>query len=294
MKIGNKSREVLQLKGGETPSREEVRGFSEVDSIKILGRWIQNNAGVEEDWQQTKGKILAAHWANLEDSGAGLTSAGRCTDRIRCFNNATVGIVASASPSQPRSNVLACKYDKLQQDLIARLCPYAKPAATQWPEWGKMRAKWARGHIKKPWSSLGQRRQTKWYEHLQRHPHSWPSRMLKLARPSWLQEKRRSNYGTIPSALRSLFAGRTGTRVSSEHVAPKWSECFAARNKELAKFFPLGDRCPLEPAREEHAPHVRIQYDADGARRIWLNGEEVDSSSVPIENDEENAGATSS
>ena len=101
LRIGEKSREVLQMKGGETPERSEVRGFSEVDTIKILGRWIQNTAGVEEDWQQTKATLLAANWANLEDNSAGLTTVSRSCERVRCFNSATVGIVASASPSQP-------------------------------------------------------------------------------------------------------------------------------------------------------------------------------------------------
>ena len=81
-----------------------------------MDKWLQNNAGIEDDWQQTKANVLTACWSNAEDEHAGLTTKSHSKDRMKLFKTATQGIVAAAAAAQPWSDVMAEKYEKLQLD----------------------------------------------------------------------------------------------------------------------------------------------------------------------------------
>ena len=105
-----------------------------MDAMKVMCKWLQINAGVEDDWQQTKANVVADRWSNLEDENTGLAAKNCSRERVKLFNSATQGIVAAASAAQPWSEVLAKKYDKLQEAMIVRLCPCAKPDSMAWTQ----------------------------------------------------------------------------------------------------------------------------------------------------------------
>ena len=263
------SKIVLDVKGSEPFDPAEFKAFS---TMKCLGVHHQDNGGSLEDWENTKKRILAAFFANLEDPFEGYADQGMrsAAARLRLFKNATRGVIGFSSPGWSLSEPLQAKITKLELDLTMKLCPYSKCEQTSWTQWNRVRKLWAEDKIPKgkSWLDLAKQRQLGWYQHAQRHPDKWVFKLLQIDTPTDLERMRRSNYKTLPRWARTPNSGRTETRCVRERVASRWSESFSKLFPEAAAEKPLGLK---EPKRQR----VQDIFD-DGAKRAFF--EHVDPS----------------
>ena len=106
------------------------------------------------------------------------------------------------------------------------------------------------------------RRQRQYYEHLSRHTMSWPARLLKVHKPEFLQEQRRSHWATLPLSARSLLSSRTGTRACRQKIATRYAEGLLAHTPSLAKLPPLGEGEPVERVQMLLQNEIMVQIEA--------------------------------
>merc|ERR1712224_921472 len=64
------------------------------------------------------------------------------------------------------------------------------------------------------WSKIVQKRLCNWFDHVERHPESWISRLLRTNAESWLESRR------LPfvNGRWTLRAGRTCTRANAGYI----------------------------------------------------------------------------
>ena len=79
----------------------------------------------------------------------------------------------------------------------------------------------------KPWSKFIWEQTQRYIDHCQRHPESWPMRILSWRGPGWYAN-RRAELMPGEDSTRSARAGRTLTRSQPRRVVKRWLDGFVA------------------------------------------------------------------
>lgn len=144
-------------------------------------------------------------------------SVGRYIYVIRCVSTSSVDFLTPMWPLTPgRLNRL----NRLQTHFLAKAMGH-KPRCSEVPSVYFQRIHLDANRMAKvigQWAGRWQTAQTRWYEHVQRHPESFLNKLINRRSDEWLSARRRENA----SGKNTSLAGRIRSRVIVERVQPRW------------------------------------------------------------------------
>ena len=183
-------------------------------NMKCLGQMLAANGSTEADYLFTKQQLWRAYFANLRDPT--MRRAG-VDKKIMLMKRVLTPSLSYRCPRWPFRPGLAKKLDNLQREMVAR-CLRLQSLPDEPPNMYFRRVRQQAAGLLSDcrWSNVWRSRVELWGQHLDRHPQSWPSRLLRFHDQAWLQQQR------LLSNSRSAISGRTNTRATAGRATSRW------------------------------------------------------------------------
>ena len=212
------SKQVMSVRG-QALAEEPPEGWERHEDFVILGHIASHDGAIEADWQAACRSVWRRFWGGAGGRrGQGLHWRQRWSDVQRCCWPA----LAMRTGKWPWSDALGRRVDALQCRLLVFLQRERRHDGEDINAFIFRRARRAKASAIELglWSYAVAKRVATWKQHCFRDTASrgsWAVAALEWRNAAWLQDRRRQ------SSSRSIFAGRTDTRVAGGgFVRPRW------------------------------------------------------------------------
>jgi hypothetical protein len=213
------------LPRGSSETAELDARWDIMETMRVLGHWIDDDAGIRGCWAQTRTAMWRSFYRNSGSRKAKLLTADR---RAVLLSRATLPVATFRFSRWPPQKQVALELDALQMKFFGIAAGYRMHPSETPVAFVRRRQRTIKQvlHRRGWWSQLWFKRSRAWDAHLDRHPDSPAAKMRSWQGESWLESARAvwANIRTSRARPWTMTAGRTDTRVAPGRPQTRWHE----------------------------------------------------------------------